>query len=107
MERKVTSYNVSTSAQEQVKIKPDTATSDKFSFLVNGTALPAETVIDYIPVTFSLNASNGGAPIYAWYAKTTDAANNLYRNVMLKMETSVPYNIGTFTYQLTSAVFAK
>lgn len=106
-ERTVSTYDVSTSAVQQVKITPSSATSDKFSFSIDGTALPANTVVEYIPLSIKLNAVNEGAPIQAWYAKTTDAANNTYRNVLLHMQTSVSYNIGVLKYNLKTATFAK
>ena len=106
-ERTISTYDVATKAQQNVKIKPDSATSDKFSFAINGEQLPVDTVIEYIPVSLQFIAINEGSPIQAWYAKTTDPANNTYRNVMLKMQTTVSYNIGVLTYTLKSANFAK
>ena len=105
--RTVNIYDASTAKVQAVNIKPSTADSDKFTFSVNGTPLAADTVIEYIPVSVSLNTENAGAPIEAWYAKTTDASNNTYRNVMLMMQTSVSYNIGSLRYDLKSAQFAN
>lgn len=106
-QRTVNIYDASTDMVQGVNIKPDTADSDKFSFSVNGDPLAADTVIEYIPVSLSLNATNEGSPIKAWYAKTTDSSNNTYRNVMLMMQTTVSYNIGSLRYDLKEAKFAN
>lgn len=106
-QRTLNVYDASTASVQGVNIKPSTADSEKFSFSINGTPLAADTVIDYIPVSISLNAENAGAPITAWYAKTTDPSNNTYRNVMLMMQTDVSYNIGSLRYDLKSAKFAN
>lgn len=106
-QRTVNVYDSSTNKVQEVNIKPDSEDSDKFSFSVNGTPLSADTVIDYIPVSISLNAENTGSPVKAWYAKTTDPSNNTYRNVMLMMQTSVSYNIGLLQYDLKEAKFAN
>ncbi len=106
-QRTVNIYDASTGKVQGVNIKPDSADSEKFSFSVGGTPLSSDTVIEYIPVSVSLNAENAGSPIQAWYAKTTDASNNTYRNVMLMMQTTVSYNIGSLRYDLKEAKFAN
>ncbi len=41
-----------------------------------------------------------------YYAAKTSGSSNVYRNVLLKMETPIMYNMGTLHYTLTSANFA-
>ena len=78
--------------------------TSKFTFALNGEAA-AELDISYYPVSLSLQQANNGQPQTVWYAKTTDAANNTYRNVMLYMETPVFANNGSLCYKLKKADF--
>jgi hypothetical protein len=78
--------------------------TSKFTFALNGEAA-RERDISYYPVSLSLQQANNGQPQTVWYAKTTDAANNTYRNVMLYMETPVFANNGSLCYKLKKADF--
>lgn len=98
-------YNASTKAVQVVKITPSEAASDLFSFTMNGTEL-SNRAIDYYPVSIAISAVNPGATQTAWYAKTVDTAANTYRNVLLRLETPLSYNLGTLVYELESADFA-
>ncbi|MBQ8320302.1 MAG: hypothetical protein IJX81_05420 [Clostridia bacterium] len=106
-QRIVNIYDAYTSALQEVKLNAESKDSEKFSFSINGTPLAADTVVEYTPVKLSLNATNAGAAITAWYATTTDPSNNVYRNAMLYMETAVSYNIGSLRYSLKNAQFAN
>lgn len=102
-------FNASTSAVQRVKITPNGEESTKFNFSVNGTPIAGDTdgkAVAYTPVSLSLNENDNGATQTVWYARTTDDANNTYRNVILQMQTAISYNIGSLTYKLTNAVFA-
>ena len=105
-QRKVIAYDASTNKVQEINLKPDAADSEKFAFSINGTPLAADTVIEYIPLSISINAKNAGSPVKAWYAKTTDPSNNVYRNVMLMMQTDISYGIGSLRYDLKSSQFA-
>ena len=102
--KSVNVYNASLDAVQLVSISPSSTDSEKYDFTINGAALPANTAIEYTPVSVSLPK---GASQTLHYAVTTDDANNVYRNVLLYMRTSVAYNIGTLEYTLKDAVFAN
>ena len=92
-----------------LEITPNGEESTKFNFSVNGTPIAGDTdgkAVAYTPVSLSLNENDNGATQTVWYARTTDDANNTYRNVILQMQTAISYNIGSLTYKLTNAVFA-
>ena len=61
--------------------------------------------ISYYPITLSIDAKNSGQSHLAWFAKTTDANNNKYRNVMLKYQAPLSYGLGSLVYTLTQANF--
>lgn len=78
--------------------------AETYEFLMNGEN--KKTNIAAIPVAIEIDDINSGGARNAWYAKTTDVKNNVYRNVMLKFESPISYNIGKLVYTLTSATFA-
>lgn len=102
--KKVNVYNASKKTVQTVTITPETEDSEKYDFTVNGVALPENTAIDYTPVQIALPK---GAAQTLHYARTTDDANNTYRNVLLYMRVPVAYNIGYLEYSLKNAVFAN
>ena len=65
-----------------------------------------ERVINYYPLTLSIQSSMPGQSQTVWVAETGNAKSNNYRNVILQMEIPVSYNLGTLVYKLTSAQFA-
>ena len=71
----------------------------------NGTQNGFEGVIETIPFTIAINSKNSGASQTIWIAQYNDQTNT-HRNAILKMQTAVAYNLGTFTYTLTKATFA-
>ena len=98
-------YNASTESVQTVKVVPAEEADDEFEFEVDGQA--SKKTITYRPVSIAINATNPGATQTAYYAKTVAATNNTWRNVMLKLETPISYNLGTLVYTLKSASFAK
>lgn len=102
--KSVNVYNASQKTVQLVSIKPETDDSEKYDFTVGGVALPENTAIEYTPVQISLPK---GAAQTLHYARTTDDANNVYRNVLLYMRVPVSYNIGYLEYTLKDAVFAN
>lgn len=98
-------YNASTETVQTVKVVPSEEASDEFEFEVDGQA--SKKTITYRPVSIAINATNPGATQTAYYAKTVAATNNTWRNVMLKLETPISYNLGTLVYTLKSASFTK
>lgn len=53
-------------------------------------------------VQISIDSSAKGSDIIAYYAQKTEQANE--RGVMVMATTSAPYNLGTYTYEITSSI---
>lgn len=88
-----------------VKITPSSETSEKFGFKLDGADV--QKAISYYPVSIVYSKSNPGSTQTAWYAKTTESNDNANRNVMLRLETPLSYQLGTLVYTLESAEFTK
>lgn len=63
------------------------------------------TDVSYVPYSLAINDTAPGATQKVWVAETTKAENNEYRNVILKMETPLSFNLGTLVYELSSVDF--
>ena len=79
----------------------------EFTFKKDSEEEKKARVINYYPVTLSLDEKNPGQSQTAWVAQTNNAKENLYRNVILRLETPIAYNLGTLIYELSSANFSK
>ncbi len=101
----VNTYNASLMKVETVSITPSSSVKTKFNLALNGAA-KAEQEIEYVPITIKTGNKDSLHSQTLWYAKTTDANNNRYRNVLLKMSVPLHYGIGDFTYTLESATFS-
>lgn len=97
-------YNASVRRVQNVRVSPSSSDSDEFEFSLGGQT--SARAIEYYPLSISISESNPGATQTAWYAATTSASNNVYRNVMLRLETPISYNLGSLVYELQSAEFA-
>ena len=104
MSNKILAYNASKSKVETINVTFGSEKADTYEFLLNGESKKAS--IAAIPVSLEIDDINSGGVQNVWYAKTTDVKNNVYRNVMLKFESPISYNIGKLVYTLTSANFA-
>lgn len=92
---------------QEIKTSFSTKTGEEFSFTKNGTAV--KSTINYYPVSLSINDKNPGSTQTAWIAQKTElseSTNNVYRNVMLRLETPIAYSYGTLIYTLKSATFS-
>ncbi len=96
-------YNASVRRVQNVRVSPSAVKGGTFEFLLSGQ--PHSNSTDYYSLSISISESNPGATQTAWYA-ATNAANNVYRNVMLRLETPISYNLGSLVYELQSAEFA-
>jgi hypothetical protein len=76
-----------------------------FTFTRNGAII--KEAIQYYPVSVALNEKNSGATQKVWIAKNTNILSNTYRNVVLRLETPLSYNLGSLIYKLKSAEFAN
>lgn len=90
---------------QKVKVSFDSATSRDFTFTKNGTSI--KETIQYYPVKIALDETNPGATQTAWVAKSTSTTSNVYRNVVLRLETPLSYNLGSLVYELKSATFSN
>lgn len=99
-------YSPFTETVQQIKASIGTlAVAEDFTFHSVDEDKEIKDSISYYPITLSINAKNTGGSHIAWIAKTTDANNNKYRNVMLKYQAPIAYSLGTLVYTLTSADF--
>lgn len=93
-------------AVQQIKATINTlSVADDFTFQSVDENKEIKDDISYYPITLSINAKNAGQSQTVWIAKTTDANNNKYRNVMLRYEAPISYGLGTMVYTLTQADF--
>lgn len=76
---------------------------EKFTFTKDGENKERE--IPYRIVQMQLNEKNPGSIQTAKYAAVTDPSRNEYRNIMLSLETPLPYNLGKLIYTLNSATY--
>jgi hypothetical protein len=100
--KKFDTYNASTLSTEMVSTTPGTAAKTSFNLILNGAESKAYS-IEYTPVSLKSNNKNAVLSQDLWYAKTTSSTMNEYRNVLLKMVTSIHYGIGSLTYSLRAA----
>ncbi len=104
-EKKVNSYNASTGAIELNSITSSSSVKTDFQFSLDGGATESREV-EYIPVTMKSGNKNNQITQTLWYAKSGEANNNVYRNVLLKMSVSMHFGLGTLTYSLKDAKFS-
>jgi hypothetical protein len=91
---------------ETLVITPSSEATESFTFEIDGTK--KDRTIAYYPTTIAKSGSNPGSTQTAWYAQNTRAdteEENRYRNVMLKLEAPISYNLGTLVYTLEKATF--
>ncbi|MBQ8428142.1 MAG: hypothetical protein IJX18_02685 [Clostridia bacterium] len=107
------SYNHATHSVRNMTVaaKEKGTTSDFKDTKINGTEIKnlsadnAEGKLDYYAVTLSVNEYNSGPSQELWYAATTNASNNAYRNALLKIKETLMYGMGTLNYTLKTAQF--
>lgn len=75
----------------------------EFAFEKNGVS--SKQVVNYYPVSVAINAQFPGATQTVWIAETGNAQSNVFRNVILQLETPLSYNLGSLIYKLKSANF--
>ncbi len=72
----------------------------------NGTENGFEGIVNTYPITVQVDAKLSGAGQTVWIAEYNPDLNT-HRNVILKMQTQLAYNLGYFTYTLKKADFYK
>ncbi|MBQ8659117.1 MAG: hypothetical protein IJ506_08270 [Clostridia bacterium] len=102
----ISSYQPLERAKKVVSVSVGDKKGGEFEFTIDGKG-SEKRAIDYRAYTLTFDADNPGASQEAWIASTTDTTSNVYRNVMLKLETPISYSAGSLIYTLTSAKFAN
>lgn len=87
---------------QQVALTFSEEESAEFSFYRATSEEKQKATITYRPVKMVLNEKNPGATQTIWVAKMTATQENTFRNVILKMECPVSYNLGSLIYELRS-----
>lgn len=100
---KVLAYSPFAGSVQTISLSFGQEASTDFTFFKNGAE--STPTITYRPLSIVLDEKNPGATQTAWIAKTTDAANNAHRNVILKLQTPLSYSLGTLVYTLSSATY--
>ena len=93
-------YNPFIDELQLVKFTFDEESGQKFDYLENGNTVSKD--IAYRPVSITLDATNPGETQTAWFAKCSNPENNANRNLLLKLETPLSYNLGKLVYTLYS-----
>ncbi len=102
----VYTLNASRGVVQPVTIENSDVLEGTFQINIDSSEMPeGGYTLTYNAVTISINETQSGSSQTCYYAETTDASNNTYRNVMLYMETTLPYSLGALTYTLTDATF--
>lgn len=96
----VQTYNASTTTVQKIKASIGKKKDDKFTFKLGEET--AERTISYAPISLSISERNPGGTQTVWVARNP-SQKNTYRNMILKMETPLSYNLGKFVYTLASA----
>ena len=99
-------YNTAAGKLQSVSVSKSNAEKTEFSFMIAGKEeAAAKHDVSYVPYSLAINDTAPGATQKVWVAETTKAENNEYRNVILKMETPLSFNLGTLVYELSSVDF--
>ncbi len=98
------SINSVMSQVQDVSLGTPTITEETVNFEADGETVSGS--VQAYSVSLTYDNSYSGSPQTLVYARRTDANNNTYRNVLLRMETSVLQSLGTLTYRLVKADFS-
>lgn len=98
---KVNVYSPFVNAVQKVSVSFSADATKDFTLSKNGNE--TKETITYRPASIVLDERNPGATQTAWFAKYSGSnTSNQNRNVMLYLETPLPYSIGTMKYTLKS-----
>ena len=98
-------YNAFADVVQTIKVSFSSETGEDFEIVKNGTTV--KDTIPYYSADVSIDSKNPGATQTAWLAKAIDPSVNTYRNVVLRLEAPLSYNLGTLVYKLKSANFSR
>lgn len=100
------SINTVQSKTEQLSVTNIGMNTAAVDFEMDGTKVQLESLA-VNTVSLNYSGSDVGQPQSLVYARTTDPAANIYRNVLLEMKVPVYYTLGTLNYKLVKATFAN
>ena len=83
-----------------VKVSQAKAASVEYELFFNSEEKQTKT-IDYVPFSVQFSGENPGATHKVHVAKNTES--NTYRNMILRIETPLSFNLGTLVYKLQKA----
>lgn len=99
-------YNSAAGALQKVQFAQEAKTSADFEFIVTGKDTEkTKRTVAYTPFTVSINETNSGSSQKVWVA--TDRETNEYRNIVLRMDVPLSFNLGTLSYRLNTVDFLK
>ncbi|MBP3423161.1 MAG: hypothetical protein J6K86_05295 [Clostridia bacterium] len=93
-------YSPYAKAMQKIDLTFASETGGEFSYLLNGEEV--KTTITYRPISLTIDDRNPGGTQTAWIAKTSNASNNTYRNMMLKLSVPLSYSLGNLVYTLSA-----
>lgn len=100
--------NASVKDVQAVTVSQQGTGESEYKFDIDGSETPEEGYkIPFTAVALQINGTQSGHTQTVYYASTTSADNNTYRNVMLYHATFLPYNLGYLRYTLTDAQFTN
>lgn len=100
------SLNLVTAKVQEIALSNVTETAVKADFEMDGEPVQSESLAA-ISVDIGYSGSNRGQSQTVVYAKTTDPAANVYRNVPLSVDVPILHTLGTLRYRLSKAAFAS
>lgn len=99
-------YNTAAGALQKVQFTQEAKTSADFEFTVLGKDTSAtKCTVSYVPFTVKINEKNSGSSQKILVA--SDRETNEYRNIVLRMDVPLSFNLGTLVYKLNSVEFLQ
>lgn len=96
-------YSPFTASVQKISVGFSNNEEGEFEYLKNGESV--KQTIPYRPVQIQINAQNSGFAQTAWIARTDNTTANVYRNVMLRLETPLYQSFGSLIYTLKSVEY--
>ena len=98
-------YSPFANLAQNVKFTFAAADGAEFKYMDLDTAKEVKKTINYRPVSITLDQKNPGATQTAWIASKLSSGMNTTRNVMLRLETPIAYDLGTLIYTLSGVSY--
>lgn len=95
-------YSPFTNLEQKINFSFASAEGAKFKYFDSEAEKEVEKQINYRPVSITLDQNNPGATQTAWIASKLSNSMNSTRNLLLRLETPLAYDLGTMVYTLKS-----